>query len=108
MRTKNLSTILEQAIALVPDFVNFIKNLDQQVAIKVQRKSMLLNYARRIVLFAIRFGKLPDKVSESLNLGIKHKYTIICGGYINSITIWAKFNIHVFVISITYVLFFVL
>ncbi len=62
MRKKSGFTIVEQAIALVPEFENVVRKLDQQVELRGQSKSTLNNYIRRIALFVIRFGKLPEQI----------------------------------------------
>lgn len=68
MRKKSGFTIVEQAIVLVPEFDNVVRKLDQQVALRGQSKSTLNNYIRRIALFVIRFGKLPEQIDpEEIN-----------------------------------------
>ena len=62
MRKKSGFTIVEQAIALVPEFENIVRKLDQQVELRGQSKSTLNNYIRRIALFVIRFEKLPEQI----------------------------------------------
>jgi site-specific recombinase XerD len=53
---------------LVPEFDNVVRKLDQQVALRGQSKSTLNNYIRRIALFVIRFGKLPEQIDpEEIN-----------------------------------------
>jgi site-specific recombinase XerD len=64
MRKKSGPTIVEQAIALVPEFENVISKLSQQVTLKGQSQSTLKNYSRRIALFVIHFKQLPEQVSE--------------------------------------------
>jgi len=64
MRKKTSPTILERAIALVPEFKNVLNKLDQQVTLRGQSKSTLANYGRRIALFVIHFQCLPHQVSE--------------------------------------------
>ena len=64
MRKKTSPTILERAIALVPEFKNVLNKLDQQVTLRGQNKSTLANYGRRIALFVIHFQCLPHQVSE--------------------------------------------
>jgi len=64
MRKKTSPTILERAIALVPEFKNVINKLDLQVTLRGQSKSTLANYGRRIALFVIHFQCLPHQVSE--------------------------------------------
>lgn len=68
MRKKSGFTIVEQAIVLVPEFESVVHKLDQQVALRGQSKSTLNNYIRRIALFVIRFGKLPEQIDpEEIN-----------------------------------------
>jgi integrase/recombinase XerD len=68
MRKKSGFTIVEQAIALVPEFANVVRKLDHQVELRGQSKSTLNNYIRRIALFVIRFGKLPEQIDpEEIN-----------------------------------------
>ena len=64
MREKTSSTILERAKTVVSAFGSVITKLSQQVTLRGQSKSTLNNYARRIALFVIDFGKLPEQVSE--------------------------------------------
>jgi site-specific recombinase XerD len=64
MRTKTSPTILERAIALVPEFEKVLTKLSQQVTLRGQSPSTLDNYSRRIALFVIHFEKLPEEVSE--------------------------------------------
>jgi len=71
MRKKSGLTIVEQAILLVPEFEKVVHKLDQQVTLRGQSKSTLNNYIRRIALFVIHFGKLPqeadaDEINEYL------------------------------------------
>jgi site-specific recombinase XerD len=68
MRKKSGFTIVEQTIMLVPEFENVVRKLDQQVTLRGQSKSTLNNYIRRIALFVIRFGKLPEQIDpEEIN-----------------------------------------
>lgn len=68
MRKKSGFTIVEQAIELVPEFSNVVRKLEQQVTLRGQSISTLKNYIRRIALFVIRFGKLPEKIDpEEIN-----------------------------------------
>ncbi len=64
MRKKTSPTIVEQAIHAVPGFKNVVTKLEQQVTLRGQSKSTLNNYIRRIALFVIHFGTLPEHVSE--------------------------------------------
>jgi site-specific recombinase XerD len=53
---------------LVPEFDNVVRKLDQQVTLRGQSKSTLNNYIRRIALFVIRFGELPEQIDpEEIN-----------------------------------------
>jgi len=68
MRKKSGFTMIEQAIMLVPEFENVVRKLEQQVTLRGQSKSTLNNYIRRIALFVIHFGKLPEKIDpEEIN-----------------------------------------
>jgi integrase/recombinase XerD len=68
MRKKSGFTIVEQAIVLVPEFEKVVRKLDQQVALRGQSKSTLNNYIRRIALFVVNFGKLPEQIDpEEIN-----------------------------------------
>ena len=68
MRKKSGFTIVEQAIVLVPEFENVVRKLEQQVTLRGQSKSTLNNYIRRIALFVIHFGKLPEQIDpEEIN-----------------------------------------
>lgn len=64
MRKSISPTIVERAIAVVPDFKRVIAKLDQQVTLRGQSQSTLNNYIRRIALFVIHFEKLPEQVDE--------------------------------------------
>lgn len=64
MRKKSSPTIMERAIAVVPEFQNVLKKLDTQVALRGQSKSTLLNYGRRLALFVIHFKALPENICE--------------------------------------------
>ena len=68
MRKKSGFTIVEQAIVLVPEFEMVVHKLEQQVTLRGQSRSTLQNYIRRIALFVIHFGKLPEKIDpEEIN-----------------------------------------
>jgi integrase/recombinase XerD len=68
MRKKSGLTIVEQAIVLVPEFEGVVRKLEQQVELRGQSKSTLNNYIRRIALFVIHFGKLPEQIDpEEIN-----------------------------------------
>ena len=62
MRKKSGFTIVEQAVTLVPEFENVVRKLEQQVTLRGQSKSTLNNYIRRIALFVINFGRLPEQI----------------------------------------------
>mgnify|MGYP005813165927 CR=1 FL=1 len=62
MRKKSGFTIVEQAVMLVSEFEKVVRKLEQQVALRGQSKSTLNNYIRRIALFVLHFGKLPEQV----------------------------------------------
>lgn len=62
MRKKTGFTIMDQAITMVPEFDKVVHKLDQQVELRGQSKSTLNNYIRRIALFVIHFGKLPEQI----------------------------------------------
>jgi hypothetical protein len=64
MRKRNAFTILEKAVAAVPEFEPMLKKLSQQVTLRGQSKSTMDNYSRRIALFVIHFNRLPEQVSE--------------------------------------------
>ena len=68
MRKKSGFTIVEQAIVLVPEFEKVVRKLEQQVALRGQSLSTLMNYIRRIALFVVHFGKLPEQIDpEEIN-----------------------------------------
>jgi len=68
MRKKSGLTIVEQAVVLVPEFEKVVRKLEQQVTLRGQSKSTLLNYIRRIALFVVHFGKLPEQIDpEEIN-----------------------------------------
>ncbi len=62
MRKKSGFTMVEQAIALVPEFATVVRKLDQQVTLRGQSKSTLNNYIRRIALCVVHFGRLPEQI----------------------------------------------
>jgi hypothetical protein len=64
MRKKSDFTIVEQAIGLVPEFEKAVRKLEQQVALRGQIESTLQNYIRRIALFVVHFGKLPEHICK--------------------------------------------
>ena len=68
MRKKSGFTFVEQAIVLVPEFEMVVHKLEQQVTLRGQSRRTLQNYIRRIALFVIHFGKLPEKIDpEEIN-----------------------------------------
>jgi site-specific recombinase XerD len=53
---------------LVPDFKKVVRKLEQQVTLRGQSRSTLQNYIRRIALFVVHFGKLPEQIDpEEIN-----------------------------------------
>ena len=62
MRKKSGFTIVEQAIALVPEFKKVTKRMEEQVVLRGQSISTLSNYIRRIAAFVVHFGKLPEQI----------------------------------------------
>ena len=66
MRKKSGFTVVEQAIALVPEFEKVVGKLQQQVTLRGQSKSTLNNYIRRIGMFVIHFGKLPEQIGPAV------------------------------------------
>lgn len=64
MRQKTSLTIVEKAIALVPEFEQAIKRIESQVTLRGQSKSTLNNYIRRIALFVLRFSQLPEQIPQ--------------------------------------------
>jgi len=64
MRKRTSPTILEQAVAVVPEFETVIHKLANQVTLRGQSKSTLDNYTRRIALFVLHFKQLPEQLSE--------------------------------------------
>jgi integrase/recombinase XerD len=68
MRKKSGFTMIEQAIALVPEFSTVVRKLEQQVTLRGQSKSTLNNYIRRVALFVIHFKSLPENIDhEEIN-----------------------------------------
>lgn len=64
MRRKSSLTIVEQAIELVPEFKQAVNRIGSQVTLRGQSKSTLNNYIRRIALFVVRFGQLPELIPQ--------------------------------------------
>ena len=68
MRKKSGFTMVEQAVVLVPEFEKVVRKLEQQVTLRGQSGSTLNNYIRRIALFVVHFGKLPEQIDpEEIN-----------------------------------------
>lgn len=68
MRKKSGNTIVEQAIVLVPEFENVVRKMETQVTLRGQSMSTLKNYIRRIALFVVNFGMLPEQIDpEEVN-----------------------------------------
>src|SRR4030042_6996777 len=57
-------TLVENAIATVEGFDRVYTRLQQQVILKGQSKSTLENYTRRIAVFSLPFGRLPEIISD--------------------------------------------
>ena len=57
-------TLVEKAIATIEGFDNIYQKLQQQVILKGQSKSTLENYIRRIAVFSLHFGRLPQAISD--------------------------------------------
>ena len=57
-------TLVENAIATVEGFDRVYTRLQQQVILKGQSKSTLENYIRRIAVFSLHFGRLPEVISD--------------------------------------------
>jgi len=57
-------TLVENAIATVEWFDRVYTRLQQQVILKGQSKSTLENYIRRIAVFSLHFGRLPENISD--------------------------------------------
>jgi len=66
MRKRISPTILERAIAAVPEFENVLRKLADQVSLRGQSQSTLSNYGRRIANFVLHFNDLPQNVDEDL------------------------------------------
>jgi len=64
MRRKTGLTIVERATIAVPGFEAVTNKLETQVALRGQSKSTLQNYLRRIALFSLHFGRLPEQIQE--------------------------------------------
>ena len=62
MSKKSGFTIVKQAIMLVPEFEIVVRKLEQQVTLRGQSNSTMHNYIRRIALFVVHFGKLPEQM----------------------------------------------
>ena len=57
-------TLVENAIATVEGFDRVYTRLQQQVILKGQSKSTLENYIRRIAVFSLHFGRLPEVIRD--------------------------------------------
>jgi integrase/recombinase XerD len=57
-------TLVENAIATVEGFDRVYTRLQQQVILRGQSKSTLENYIRRIAVFSLHFGRLPENISD--------------------------------------------
>lgn len=64
MTRKKSLTIVERAIIAVPGFEEVVKKLDQQVTLLGQSTSTFNNYIRRIAMFSLHFGELPENIEE--------------------------------------------
>ncbi len=64
MRKKTSPTILERAIAAVPEYENVLRKLADQVSLRGQSQSTLNNYGRRIAQFVLHFNDLPENIDE--------------------------------------------
>lgn len=49
---------------MVAGFEKVVKKLEQQVTLRGQSTSTLQNYIRRIALFVLHFGKLPEQIED--------------------------------------------
>jgi len=79
MRKKSGFTIVEQAAVLVPEFEDVVCKLEQQVVLRGQSKSTLKNYIRRIALFVVHFGKLPEQIEpDEINAIFKERHQTTC------------------------------
>lgn len=59
-----MPTIIEQAILSVDGFDKAYKTFEQQVILKGQSKSTLKNYIQKIARISLRFGVLPELLSD--------------------------------------------
>ncbi len=59
--------MVEKAIQPIDGFEKVYKLLQQQVILRGQSKSTLLNYIRRIAQISLLFGRLPEQVSDDEN-----------------------------------------
>ena len=76
MRKKRGFTIVEQAITAVPAFAGVKKRLEHQVELRGQSPSTLQNYIRRIALFVIHFGCLPEQIRKMRSTNIWYHLAI--------------------------------
>jgi hypothetical protein len=70
MRKKSGLTIIEQAVVLVPEFEKVVRKLEQQVTLRGQSKSTLLNYIQQ------RYARLLTKSSQNNTFNRNFTFTI--------------------------------
>ena len=64
MKKRIEPTLLEKAITTIEGFDDVFKKLNQQVALRGQSPSTLNNYIRCIATVSLRFGRLPELISD--------------------------------------------
>lgn len=64
MKKRIEPTLLEKAITTIEGFDEVFKKLNQQVALRGQSSSTLNNYIRCIATVSLRFGRLPELISD--------------------------------------------
>lgn len=64
MKKRNEPTLVEKAIVMVPGFEAVYHKLSQQVTLRGQSRSTLNNYIQRIAKICLKFGKLPEHISD--------------------------------------------
>ena len=64
MKNRIEPTLVEKAIEAVPGFELVFKKLSQQVTLRGQSQSTLNNYIRCIATITLKFGKLPELISD--------------------------------------------
>lgn len=64
MKKRNEPTLVEKAIVMVPGFEAVYHKLSQQVTLRGQSRSTLNNYIQRIAKICLKFGKLPEYISD--------------------------------------------